>query len=185
ASLTGSEDPVKLFREFCSILPADLKRLVIELGCDSDPRFLECVPASLPIIRVCWLEYLIPSYKGRILYTGDVAYAFGEPPPSIPGRHLLGGRCTSLKQEAMFARKTGRNRKGRRPTAGGGDDLPHPTPRRLEHARWLVKNFVDKQVVDPFAGSGTTLVAAKSLNRRFIGIEIKKEYPVSGRWADH
>ncbi|KKL95231.1 hypothetical protein LCGC14_1856720 [marine sediment metagenome] len=102
AALAGSEDPVKLFREFCSILPADLKRLVIEMGCDSDPRFLQCVPASLPIIRVCWLEYLVPSYKGRILYTGDVAYAFGEPPPSIPGRRLLGGRCTSRKQERMF-----------------------------------------------------------------------------------
>jgi site-specific DNA-methyltransferase (adenine-specific) len=34
----------------------------------------------------------------------------------------------------------------------------------------------DDTVLDPFAGSGTTLVASKKLNRRFIGFELSKNY---------
>lgn len=176
AQLAGSDDPAGLFQDFCQVIPVDLERMVIELGCDTDPRFLCAVPIWLPFIRACWLEYQVPSYKGRILYTGDVAYAFGRPPGSIEGRRVIAGKCTSVKQEKMFARKTGRNRTGRRPTAHYDDNLPHPTPRRLDHAKWLVRYFSDHQVIDPFMGSGTMAVACKEMNRQFIGIEIVEKY---------
>lgn len=39
-----------------------------------------------------------------------------------------------------------------------------------------------KQIVlDPFMGSGTTAVAARLLNRRFLGFEANKEYCNSSR----
>ena len=47
--------------------------------------------------------------------------------------------------------------------------------RLLEH---LIKLFSKENslVVDPFMGSGSTILACKSTNRNYIGIEIEKEY---------
>lgn len=54
----------------------------------------------------------------------------------------------------------------------------HPCPKPLAWMTWLVGlvSLSGETVVDPFAGSGTTLFAAKSLNRRAIGIEIEERY---------
>lgn len=43
---------------------------------------------------------------------------------------------------------------------------------------WFIRLFTDEEdiVLDPFIGSGTTALACKELNRKYIGIEIKKEY---------
>lgn len=43
---------------------------------------------------------------------------------------------------------------------------------------WFIKLFTDENdvVLDPFAGSGTTCIAAIELNRRCVGIEVKDEY---------
>ncbi len=43
---------------------------------------------------------------------------------------------------------------------------------------WFIKLFTEEDdiVLDPFAGSGTSCVAALELNRRFIGIEMKDDY---------
>jgi DNA modification methylase len=53
----------------------------------------------------------------------------------------------------------------------------HPTEKPLELISWCLGFFPDAQtVLDPFMGSGTTLVAAKNLNGRAIGIEIEERY---------
>ena len=43
---------------------------------------------------------------------------------------------------------------------------------------WFIRLFTDigDNVLDPFAGSGTTLIAAHKLGRSSIGIDISKEY---------
>jgi len=51
----------------------------------------------------------------------------------------------------------------------------HPATKPLELYQRLLQTF-SGDVLDPFAGSGTTLVAAKSLGRKAIGIEIEERY---------
>ena len=54
----------------------------------------------------------------------------------------------------------------------------HPTQKPLLLCEYLVKTYTNENdlILDNCAGSGTTLVAAKNLNRRFIGIEKEREY---------
>jgi len=54
----------------------------------------------------------------------------------------------------------------------------HPCPKPLRWMLWLVSraSLPLETVIDPFCGSGTTLEAAKTLNRRAIGIEIEPKY---------
>lgn len=178
-SLKGHERPYELFSEFCQVIPAGVKRLVIQLGCTSNPALLVPVPDRFPFIRVCSLEYTIPSYRGRILNTGDFAYIFGKPPIWRLDRELMPGVCRSNYVEKLFQKHNGKHKihERRAPAARDIiDELPHPTTRRLQHLYWLVHYFSDTQVIDPFMGSGTTLIAAKYLNRKSIGIEIEEKY---------
>jgi hypothetical protein len=54
----------------------------------------------------------------------------------------------------------------------------HPCPKPIGWMHWLV-NLVSQPndvLVDPFMGSGTTLVAAKRFGRKAIGIELEEKY---------
>ena len=56
-------------------------------------------------------------------------------------------------------------------------DRDHITQKPLEVMRWVMDAIAPGGlVVDPFMGSGTTLVAAKESGRRAIGIEIEERY---------
>ena len=54
----------------------------------------------------------------------------------------------------------------------------HPAEKPLNLISWLIKKSCgdDALILDPFAGSGTTLVAAKELGRKAIGIELDEKY---------
>jgi site-specific DNA-methyltransferase (adenine-specific) len=54
----------------------------------------------------------------------------------------------------------------------------HPTEKPVSLLKHLIENSSQKNdvVLDPFAGSGSTLLAARALNRKSIGIEIDKKY---------
>lgn len=54
----------------------------------------------------------------------------------------------------------------------------HPTVKNLELMKYLVKLVTPKNgvILEPFAGSGTTLLAAKELGYDFVGVELEKDY---------
>jgi hypothetical protein len=58
-----------------------------------------------------------------------------------------------------------------------GEEFWHPTQKPVAVMQWCIGLTVaDRSILDPFMGSGTTLVAAKNLSRKAIGIEIEEKY---------
>lgn len=65
-----------------------------------------------------------------------------------------------------------------------GAPTTHPTIKGLEFCKWVIQLTTDPGdlVVDLCAGSGTTLLAAKQLGRRFLGCEIEERFVELARW---
>jgi site-specific DNA-methyltransferase (adenine-specific) len=63
----------------------------------------------------------------------------------------------------------------------------HPTQKPVATLKKLISIFTDpgEVVIDPVAGSGSTLIAAHEIGRRAYGFEIKKEYYTTAqKWID-
>lgn len=155
--LPGWEDPIGLLADTLKVINA--KRLVVILRNDSDPRFLQAVPSYYPFFRCQILPYVMPGYYGRKLGGDEIAYCFGEPVPSVPGKRVIPGYAPKAQPS-------------HRPDNG------HPCSRALIHIEWLVRWWSQpgETVCDPFVGSGQTGIACMKLQRRFIGCEINKDY---------
>ena len=76
------------------------------------------------------------------------------------------------------------NRMGRRQDSMGGFKSEkkiegHPCPKNINVWEWVLKRGSVKDtdiILDPFMGSGTTLIAAKKLGRKAVGIELSEKY---------
>ena len=65
---------------------------------------------------------------------------------------------------------------------GMGEKTPHPTQKPEELLRKFVLASSDEGdlVIDPFSGSGTTVVVAEQLRRRWMGCDLNSQY---NQWA--
>lgn len=55
-------------------------------------------------------------------------------------------------------------------------NVHHPTEKPVELLAKVIDNMLPATVIDPFVGSGSTLVAAKALGRRAIGIDAEEQW---------
>ena len=159
--LVGSENALELFTQAAIHFPRICDRLIVILRCDTDPRFLLSVPRDLKFQRLCWLRRTPPGYRGTLLINADIAYVFGPGWLADNGKRILPGEYLE-----------GVSKGSRLP------NTDHPCYRSEKHVAWLIGNYSrsGQTILDPFSGTGTTLITAKSQGRKSIGIEIKKEY---------
>lgn len=59
---------------------------------------------------------------------------------------------------------------------GWSAQVGHPTPKPLPLMEHLIVRAPAGVIADPFAGSGSTLIAARDLGRRCVGVELEERY---------
>lgn len=96
----------------------------------------------------------------------------------------LKAQFAPMHENIVFAVKGKFNFPGRRPNdlithqKLNGPQMMHPTEKPVSLLADLITSVTKPGdlILDPFAGSGSTLIAAKKTGRRFIGVELDDEY---------
>lgn len=101
--------------------------------------------------------------KGEWPGMGDLKFPWG---PSDEEVYILGAGWTG-KREGTVVRAN-------RPSSAASID--HPTPKPVPLMERLIAKAPGGVIADPFAGGGATLVAARNLGRRAIGVELEERY---------
>lgn len=94
---------------------------------------------------------------------GDLSLPWG---PSTEEIYVLGDGFVGKRRGQII----------RDPKRPSGAKAKHPNEKPIGLMEILIRACPPGVIVDPFMGSGTTLVAAKNLGRRAIGIELSERY---------
>ena len=148
-------DP-KAWRAFCNRLALALwtngaPNVLVETGKD-DATMRQEIERWLPYRYAVALNYTNSMRNGAVGFANfGLVYWFGE------------GKCHERYMDRLDAALISTK-----------DEFTHPTPKMVPHYARLVAMFSPKggTVLDPFAGSGTTGVAAVQSGKRFIGNEL-------------
>lgn len=97
----------------------------------------------------------------------EEVYVLGNWPPVIPGGRAREGGSPS-RSSGVLRLANYNSQSDSRPQ--------HPTPKPLPLMHTLLSKCPAGVVADPFAGSGSTLLAARILGRRSIGVEVDERY---------
>lgn len=112
---------------------------------------------------------LVIWHKGDSPGMGDLTLPWG---PSHEDIYILGGRGA----EHWQGRRGPSVIRSRLREGTAQKDHDHPTPKPVYLMQTLISHTTGAVIADPFVGSGSTLVAAKLLNRKAIGVELDADY---------
>ena len=118
-------------------------------------------PAGARALVVWWKRSAGPGM-------GDLSMPFGNATEEI---YLLGQGFVGARRPNIIVTDDARGGPG-----GGAVKYGHPTPKPVGLMEQLIEVCPEGVISDPFAGSGATLVAARNLGRRAIGVELEEEY---------
>jgi len=126
--------------------------------------------AAVTTGRACAFLYDTPRALGAIHYpsggnTGPWGFVCSQP-------------IFYYGKDPFLSRRMGSRPDGFSTTEATDRSVAHPCPKPIGTMRWLVSrvSFQGETILDPFMGSGTTLVACAKLGRRCIGIELDPDY---------
>ena len=132
-----------------------------------------------------WLCEIMIEVK-RVLKPGAHGFVWALPRTSHwTAMALENAGCDNIEEKDSMKWNGGNDMVGLAGTYPDGTPRPkqisknaHPTVKPLKLMSYLIVlgSRENDTILDPFAGSGTTLVAAKMLNRKYIGCELDPEY---------
>ena len=101
--------------------------------------------------------------RGGAGFSGDLAMPWADITEEIYviGRGWVGGRVPAIYSV---------------PTLPSINRPDHPTPKPVSLMELLLGKCPPGVIADPFAGSGATLLAARNLGRKVIGVELEEKY---------
>lgn len=139
------------------------------------------VQAKKQPLRVC--EYALVFYEKQPVYNPIMTKRKKESERKSGKGKLEDNRINGVKQIITdTARKpkypTNKIEINRLECEMNSKHVIHPTQKPVALCEYLIKTYTDgkETVLDFTMGSGTTLIAAKNLGRRAIGIEIEEKY---------
>lgn len=145
-TLWGDSRPALCFGSWRASRPADVKQRLIW------DKGAELTAGNL---RLPWAA------------TDEEIYVMGKWPPLTPGGRRAEGGTPARGPSVLRVPKI---------PAGAKSRPAHPTPKPAELLVQLIGKCPPGIIADPFAGAGSTLLAARQLGRRCIGVEIDEAY---------
>jgi site-specific DNA-methyltransferase (adenine-specific) len=187
-----------------SIIPLEpmwkqLKRIIKPNGAivmtGSQPFTTTLIASNLKMFKYCWVwekniasNFAFAKY-GVMKFHEDVCVFYRKPPTYNPimtkgkpnnsvGKGVRCKDANSTANTRMVTNKTDGWKHPKSVIKFNRETGLHPTQKPVALMEYLIKTYTNEgeTVLDFTMGSGTTGVACKNLNRKFIGIELDEEY---------